>query len=73
MTAQRTVKVDRNLCVGTGLCADIAPAAFMLVAGKSQAGDAGSVAVDDLADAVASCPTSAISVWDEDGNEVDLA
>jgi ferredoxin len=58
-------KVNKDLCVGCGTCAAIAPDLFEMSAdGKAQAKNAGAVVdnqVDLLDRAISMCPTGAIS------------
>ena len=65
------VRIDRTLCVGFGDCVTAAPQAFAL--------DADDVAVFVTPDAVtrehllracASCPVDALTVWDENGDQM---
>jgi ferredoxin len=65
------VRIDRTLCVGFGDCVTAAPDAFAL--------DAHDVAVFVTPDAVtreqllracASCPVDALTVWNENGEQV---
>ena len=63
--------IDRSLCVGFGDCVDIAPEAFKL--------DDESIAIllepdrvdrERLLRACDACPVDAITVWDEDGQQL---
>ncbi len=59
------VKVDLSVCIGSGMCAGIAPAYFRLVDGRSQPLHA-RVGQDNLVlDASENCPVEAIVVYDE--------
>jgi ferredoxin len=66
-----TVEVDRAVCVGNRMCVDLAPDAFAIVDGKSSVLVSRVAASEDVAEAYASCPVSAILVRDGDGNEID--
>ena len=58
------LSVDAGTCIGSGMCAGIAPALFTLVDGVSVASPA-PVAPDPAAvDAAESCPVEAITVRD---------
>ena len=65
------VRIDRTLCVGFGDCVTAAPGAFVL--------DAEDVAVFSAPESVdrtcllkacESCPVDALTVWDEDGEQI---
>ena len=65
------VRIDRTLCVGFGDCVTAAPDAFIL--------DAEDVAVFRAPEAVdrecllracSSCPVDALTVWDENGDQI---
>jgi len=61
------VEVDRETCIGTGMCASSASAYFRLDGGKSRPVQE-SVEPDDLVlDAAESCPMEAIFVRDDQG------
>ncbi|MEO6082137.1 MAG: ferredoxin [Umezawaea sp.] len=61
------VQVDREVCIGTGMCASSAVAYFRLENGKSKAVQ-DHVEPDELVvDAAESCPMEAILVRDGDG------
>ncbi|PRY36197.1 ferredoxin [Umezawaea tangerina] len=61
------VQVDREACIGTGMCASSAAAYFRLENGKSTAVQ-DFVEPDELVtDAAESCPMEAILVRDGDG------
>ena len=62
--------VDPDRCQGTGMCAAIAPDHFRLD-GATSSPIAGLVEpCEAVLDAVESCPTEAIGVFDEAGREV---
>ena len=69
-----TAKVDRDLCVGAGACIESAPNAFgfddehiaIVLPGASDESDG---ALLELARA---CPATAILLYDDDGNDVDI-
>ena len=65
------VRIDRTLCVGFGDCVTAAPEAFIL--------DSEDIAVFRAPETVdracllracASCPVDALTVWDENGEQV---
>ncbi|MCL5986220.1 MAG: ferredoxin [Actinobacteria bacterium] len=65
------VKIDREKCIGTGNCVDLAPRVFELddegkstVINKSGAGD------ETLKEAAQSCPVEAITLIGEDGRQI---
>lgn len=61
-----TLEVDRNACLGTGMCTSIAPDHFRLDGTASPVEP--SVEPDDaVLDAAESCPMEAILVRDADG------
>ncbi|MGM1057796.1 ferredoxin [Saccharothrix sp. Mg75] len=63
-----TVGVDRDACIGTGMCTSTAPGHFRLVDGLS-APISESVGADDaVLDAADSCPMEAILVRDSTGS-----
>lgn len=80
------IKIDRGLCIGAASCVAVAPGSFELDAEnkavlirKSGANNSELTAVADLAAqegedalmlAAQSCPTKAIFVYDEDGNQL---
>jgi ferredoxin len=69
-----TAKVDRELCVGAGACIETAPKAFgfddehiaVVLPGVEEASD------DKLLEVAKACPATAILLYEEDGQEVDL-
>ncbi|WP_432842339.1 ferredoxin [Dactylosporangium sp. CA-092794] len=64
MTAQRRrVIVDRDVCVGSGWCVNLAAAAFEIdpVDGKARVQASAGGTPDELEEALDSCPVSAIS------------
>ena len=54
------VRVDEDICVGSGTCAMLDPEHFELVDGKGRAVDEPVTETEDLADAVLDCPVQAI-------------
>jgi ferredoxin len=58
------VRVDTELCIGSGMCAGIAPAQFELVAGRSRSRRETIGPDDRVLDAAESCPVEAIAVRD---------
>jgi ferredoxin len=65
-----TVIVDRDLCIGNQSCVNVAPEVFAL--DKDQIvhvlATAPAIAKDRLVEACESCPVSALTLLDEDGN-----
>jgi ferredoxin len=59
------VRVDTNLCVGSGTCAMVDPQHFELVDGKARASEGTLEVTEDLADAILDCPVQAISRSDD--------
>jgi ferredoxin len=62
------IEVDRGLCIGSGDCVDTAPDVFELDSEeKAVVIDPDGASVDDIVQAAANCPVSAITVVGEDG------
>ena len=62
------VTVDRSLCIGSGDCVDTAPDVFELDSEeKAVVVDPDGASVDDIVQAAANCPVSAITVVGEGG------
>jgi ferredoxin len=62
------IEVDRALCIGSGDCVDTAPDVFELDSEeKAVVVDPDGASVDDIVQAAANCPVSAITVVGEDG------
>lgn len=69
-----TAKVDRDLCVGAAACVESAPNAFglddkhiaIVLPGASEEPDSA------LLQVARECPATAILLYDEDGEEVDI-
>jgi ferredoxin len=65
------VRIDRTLCVGFGDCVTAAPEAFVLDEDDVAVFRAPeSVARECLLKACESCPVDALTVWDEDGEQI---
>ena len=63
------IETDRDLCIGSGDCVDTAPAVFELDDdGKVVVLDPDGASVDEIVDAAANCPVTAIFVIGEDGD-----
>ena len=63
------IEVDRGLCIGSGDCVDTAPAVFELDDdGKVRVLDPDAASVDEIVDAAANCPVTAIFVIGEEGD-----
>lgn len=63
--------VDRNLCIGNGSCVAVAPGVFELDS-ENKAVVYNPKGADDetILLAAKSCPTQAILIFDEDGNQI---
>jgi ferredoxin len=65
------VKVDRDVCIGSGLCVSVAPDVFELGNdGISEAVNPDPGNDDLLREAAEGCPVQAIILEDDDGNQV---
>ena len=65
------VKVDRDLCIGVGNCAAIAPTVFNLdEKDKAIVLDPSSVDDQTLLEAAESCPENAITIEDDQGRQL---
>jgi ferredoxin len=63
------VTVDRSLCIGSGDCVDTAPNVFQLdEEDKAVVVDPDGASVDEIVQAAATCPVSAIFVVGEEGD-----
>lgn len=63
------ITVDRALCIGSGDCVDTAPDVFRLDdEEKAIVVDPDAAPLDEILDAAANCPVSAIFVVGEDGD-----
>ncbi|MEU5427000.1 ferredoxin [Streptomyces olivoreticuli] len=58
------VSVDRELCLGSGICAALAPELFELAEERSRVRGDEAAPDETLLDAADSCPAQAISVTD---------
>jgi ferredoxin len=68
----KEIKIDRNLCIGCGNCAVVAPKAFELRDGKSYVKEHWQEEEEEnIKTAVQSCPVQAISLSNEEGNKID--
>jgi ferredoxin len=56
------VDVDRAACIGSGMCAGIAPGHFVLETGRSRPTHERVAPDDDVLDAAENCPVEAILV-----------
>ncbi len=65
------VSIDKEKCIGAAVCVSIAPDDFSLDS-NNKAEFSGNQKADDktILLAAQSCPTQAISVFDEDGNKI---
>ncbi len=65
------VRVDRDLCIGAGNCVVIAPTVFKFdEENKAIVLDPGSVGEKTIWEAAESCPTQAIIIEDNEGNQL---
>ena len=68
-----TVKIDKHSCQSSGNCADLLPDAFGI--DDDSLGDvlpgASEQPLERLLEAARRCPALAITVFDEQGNEID--
>lgn len=63
--------VDRQVCVGSGMCVALAPDRFVLDGGKARPASGGRAPADDvLLDVADSCPAVAITVTDGASGDV---
>lgn len=74
MTGRWAVRVDRDVCIGSGLCVGTAPEGFAFDEQQRSRPLSESIDPDEaVRDAAASCPVEAISLTDSGtGNPVDL-
>jgi ferredoxin len=68
-------KVDKRSCLSSGRCAEAAPEVFALDEDHlaEVRGDAALLSRERLLAIARACPAIAISVYDEDGREIELA
>ncbi|MGW1678049.1 ferredoxin [Saccharopolyspora sp. NPDC002376] len=59
-----SIEIDANTCIGSGMCAGVAPDHFELVDGYSSAKKSQVEPADEVVDAAESCPVEAILVKD---------
>ena len=65
------VRVDRELCIGITNCVAVAPTVFeMDEDNKAVVTDPTSVSDDKLMEAAESCPQNAITIEDDEGNQL---
>ena len=64
-------RVDRDVCIGSGICVSIAPDVFELDDTMRSRVVHPEAATDDLyREAAENCPTQAIVLEDDDGNQI---
>ncbi|MFG2961028.1 ferredoxin [Streptomyces sp. NPDC048291] len=66
-----TVEVDGSACIGSGVCASIAPRHFVVENGRSRPLAGRVQPAEELRDVVVLCPGAAVLVHDEDGEPVE--
>ena len=67
----KKVVIDRDACIGAGSCVAVGPGSFQLDAeNKAYLVDPEKYDDDMLLLAAQSCPVNAISVFDEEGNQI---
>ncbi|WEH13025.1 ferredoxin [Streptomyces sp. VNUA24] len=66
-----TVEVDREACIGSGVCASVAPLHFSVEDGRSQPRAERVAPVEELRDVVVLCPGAAVIVRDGVGEPVE--
>ena len=65
------IYVDRDLCIGAASCVAIAPGVFQLDGeNKAYVVDENAADQETIMLAAQSCPTRAIFLYDEDGNQI---
>jgi ferredoxin len=65
------IYIDRDLCIGAASCIAIAPGVFELDAeNKATVKDPKGADDDTIMLAAQSCPTKAIYLYDEEGNQI---
>ncbi len=69
-----TVKIDKQSCQSSGNCVDLAPEGFAW--DEDDLGDvregAAELSLERLGEVARRCPALAISIYDADGNEVEV-
>jgi ferredoxin len=67
---EREIVVDRELCMGSGMCIVYAPGTFAHDdETKAVVVDPNGDPIESIRNAVQACPTSAITIHEEDGRE----
>ena len=65
------IEIDRELCIGAATCVALAPGVFALdKENKAYVFDANGADAEAIRLAAESCPTKAISLFDEAGNRI---
>lgn len=63
--------VDRDLCIGAATCATISPTVYQMdEENKAIVLDVHSDMAENVLTAAESCPTKAVFLYDEDGNQI---
>jgi ferredoxin len=70
MTEHWKITVNRDICLGSGLCAGTAPRHFRLDDGRSRAIQEDIEPDDNVLDVADTCPAEAITVYDAAGRRL---
>jgi ferredoxin len=70
MSEHWRITVDRDACLGSGICAATAPRRFRLEDGKSRTLQEDTEPDDDVLDVADMCPAEAITVYDTAGHHL---
>lgn len=68
----KTVRIDRTLCIGSGNCTNLAPEVFVLQQDNivDFEDDIPAINEDEVVEAASVCPVDALIVEDEDGEQI---
>jgi ferredoxin len=70
MSAHWKITVNRDACLGSGVCATAAPRDFRLEGGKSRTVQKDTEPDDIVLDVANTCPAEAITVYDAAGRRI---